>query len=82
MLTDALRWDERAVSDGMRYAPKSSTRFEAQEIKETGKEKNVSTAVARQAKNFRDHKLTIGLDLGDRSNWYLRARRLLPAAFT
>ncbi len=32
--------------------------------------KKVSTAEARQTKNFRDQKLTIGLDLGDRSSWY------------
>ena len=31
--------------------------------------KKTSTAVARQTKNFRDPKLTIGLDLGDRSSW-------------
>jgi hypothetical protein len=30
----------RPVSDGMLYAPKLSTRFEAQEIKETGNEKD------------------------------------------
>ena len=34
-LTDGMR---RPVSDGMLYAPKLSTRFEAQEIKETGNE--------------------------------------------
>jgi transposase len=32
--------------------------------------KKISTAAARQTKNFRDHNLTIGLDLGDRSSWY------------
>ena len=32
--------------------------------------KKVSTATARQTKNFSDRKLTIGLDLGDRSSWY------------
>ena len=32
--------------------------------------KKVSTAAARQTKNFSDRKLTIGLDLGDRSSWY------------
>jgi len=32
--------------------------------------KNVSPAVTREVKNFRDHTLTIGLDLGDRSSWY------------
>jgi predicted NBD/HSP70 family sugar kinase len=32
--------------------------------------KKISTVGARQTKNFPDQKLTIGLDLGDRSSWY------------
>jgi transposase len=32
--------------------------------------KKGSTAVGKGTTNFRDHKLTIGLDLGDRSSWY------------
>src|SRR5277367_1532247 len=32
--------------------------------------KKISTVVAKQSKNFREQKLTIGLDLGDRSSWY------------
>jgi transposase len=32
--------------------------------------KKISTAAARQPKNLHEHKLTIGLDLGDRSSWY------------
>src|SRR6202166_5270726 len=32
--------------------------------------KKVSTVEARQTRNFREQKLTIGLDLGDRSSWY------------
>src|SRR5258705_4886707 len=32
--------------------------------------KKVSTAAVREAKNFSEQKLTIGLDLGDRSSWY------------
>jgi len=32
--------------------------------------KKVSTTAVRQAKNFSEQKLTIGLDLGDRSSWY------------
>src|SRR5246500_371366 len=32
--------------------------------------KKVSTAAGKTTKNFLDHKLTIGLDLGDRSSWY------------
>ena len=32
--------------------------------------KKVSTGAVREAKNFSEQKLTIGLDLGDRSSWY------------
>jgi transposase len=32
--------------------------------------KKVSTAAAKQSRNFFPQKLTIGLDLGDRSSWY------------
>jgi transposase len=32
--------------------------------------KKVSTAAAKQSRNFSRQKLTIGLDLGDRSSWY------------
>ena len=32
--------------------------------------KKISTVGAKQSKNFREQKLTIGLDLGDRSSWY------------
>ena len=32
--------------------------------------KKISTAAAKQTKNFQDQKLTIGLDLGDRTSWY------------
>ena len=32
--------------------------------------KKVSTAAVREAKNFSEQKLTIGLDVGDRSSWY------------
>jgi len=32
--------------------------------------KKVSTEAAKQNKNFSEQKLTIGLDLGDRSSWY------------
>jgi transposase len=32
--------------------------------------KKISTAAAKQSKNFVEQKLTIGLDLGDRSSWY------------
>src|SRR2546422_3412753 len=32
--------------------------------------KKVSTAAANEIRNFSEQKLTIGLDLGDRSSWY------------
>jgi hypothetical protein len=32
--------------------------------------KKVNTRAAKQTKNFSEQKLTIGLDLGDRSSWY------------
>jgi transposase len=32
--------------------------------------KKISTAGARQTRNFRDQELTIGLGLGDRWSWY------------
>jgi transposase len=32
--------------------------------------KKISTAAAKQSKNFSEQKLTIGLDLGDRNSWY------------
>jgi hypothetical protein len=32
--------------------------------------KKISAVAVKQTKNFREQKLTIGLDLGDRSSWY------------
>ena len=32
--------------------------------------KKISAVAGKQSKNFREQKLTIGLDLGDRSSWY------------
>ena len=32
--------------------------------------KKISTVATQQSKNFREQKLTIGLDLGDRTSWY------------
>jgi hypothetical protein len=32
--------------------------------------KKLSTAATKQRRNFSQQKLTIGLDLGDRSSWY------------
>jgi transposase len=58
----------RPVSDGMLYAPKLSTCFEAQEIRPAMKK--VSTAATKPSRNFSQSNLTIGLDLGDRSSCY------------
>jgi hypothetical protein len=33
--------------------------------------KKISTAAAQQMRNFENQKLTIGLDLGDRTSWYI-----------
>jgi hypothetical protein len=43
--------------------------LEAQ-IKRRPAMKKVSTAAAKQSKNFSQQKLTIGLDLGNRNSWY------------
>src|SRR5215467_13290447 len=43
--------------------------LEAQEIKETGMKKTITTTEKANTK-MRSQKLTIGLDLGDRSSWY------------
>jgi hypothetical protein len=32
--------------------------------------KKISTTAVKQTNNFREQRLTIGLDLGDRSSWY------------
>jgi hypothetical protein len=32
--------------------------------------KKISTTAVKQSSNISQQKLTIGLDLGDRSNWY------------
>ena len=37
---------------------------------QTGNEKKVSTAAVKPIRNSSQPKLTIGLDLGDRSSWY------------
>lgn len=46
--------------------------------------KKVSTIAAKQIRNFPEAKLTIGLDLGDRSSWYCVSNEageiLLPGA--
>jgi hypothetical protein len=36
--------------------------------------KKINTAAVKQTNNFAEQKLTIGLDLGDRSSWLWAAR--------
>src|SRR5215469_1640533 len=62
------RWDEKSRSPE-RDAVRSQVieALEAQEIKETGMKKISTTTVEAFRKM---QKLTIGLDLGDRSSWY------------
>jgi transposase len=61
------RWDEKAGLRGMRYAPK--VRRAQGTKKETGYEKT-STVRVNGNMIFKGHKLTIGLDLGDRWSCY------------
>ena len=58
----------RPVSDGMRCTLPSYQR--AQGTDKKGPAKKVSTAALKATKNFSQPKLTIGLNLGDRSSWY------------
>src|SRR5260370_27188378 len=58
----------RPVSDGMLSLP--SYRRAGSTDKRRPAMKKISTATAQQSRNFCQPKLTIGLDLGDRSSWY------------
>jgi transposase len=58
------------VSDGMRYAPKLLTRARSARDKGDRQLKKVSTGIAKKVEKVEGHKLTIGLDLGDRFSWY------------
>src|SRR6202047_4808883 len=56
----------RPVSSGMRYAPNERR---AQGAKETAMKK-ISTVAIERMQIFKEHQLTIGLDLGDRTSHY------------
>src|SRR5579863_4307820 len=63
------RWDEKAgLRTGCCTLP--SYRRAQGTDKRRPAMKKVSTAAAKQSKNFSQQKLTIGLDLGDRNSWY------------
>ena len=69
IITGLNRWDENAGFRRDAVGSQVIDVLEAQKIKETDNQK-VSTEAARRSKNFSQPKLTIGLDLGDRSSWY------------
>src|ERR1700676_2057140 len=58
----------RPVSSGMRYAPNSRRARSATERRPAMKK--TSTVQALQSENFKEQKLTIGVDLGDRWSFY------------
>ena len=63
-----IRWDEKAGLRGMRYAPNDRRARGA--IERRPAVKKISTVAKRGNEIFKEHKLTIGLDLGDRSTHY------------
>src|SRR2546427_8070952 len=62
------RWDERAGLRGMRYAP--NDRRAQGTMKRRPAMKKTSTILVNGNMIFKGHKLTIGLDLGDRWSFY------------
>src|SRR5450432_2771763 len=68
-LVGVNRWDEKAGLRRNAVGSQVIDALEAQEIRRPAMKK-VSTAAAKQIRNFSEQKLTIGLDLGDRSSWY------------
>src|ERR1700687_99189 len=70
MSTVVIRWDEKGgLRTGCGVRSQVIDVLEAQ-IKRRPAMKKISTAATKQSKNFSEQKLTIGLDLGDRSSWY------------
>src|SRR6266436_6066831 len=66
--TPLIRWDEKAGLHGMRYAPNDQRARGAMERRPAVKK--ISTVAKNGNEIFKEHKLTIGLDLGDRSTHY------------
>jgi hypothetical protein len=64
------RWDEKAgLRTGCSVRSQVIDVLKAQ-IKRRPAIKKVSIVAEKQSRNFFEQKLTIGLDLGDRSSWY------------
>ena len=69
-MNDENRWDEKAgLRTGCGVRSQVIDVLKAQ-IKRRPATKKVSTAAVKATQNFSQPKLTIGLDLGDRSSWY------------
>lgn len=66
------RWDEKA---GLRRDALSSQVIDALEARETRRPamKELTTTMIQRTVNKQDGRLTVGLDLGDRSSFLLRA---------
>src|SRR5882724_11095994 len=62
------RWDEKAGLHGMRYAPNNRRALGTRERRPAVKK--ISTVATNRNKIFNEPKLTIGLDLGDRTSHY------------
>src|ERR1700738_5516078 len=62
------RWDEKAGLHGMRYAPNHRRARSTRERRPAVKK--ISTVAKRGNEIFKEPKLTIGLDLGDRISHY------------
>src|SRR6266702_1982064 len=67
-LARLIRWDEKAGLHGMRYAPSNRRARGARERRPAVKK--ISTVATNRNAIFKEPKLTIGLDLGDRSSHY------------
>src|SRR5713226_4866717 len=63
-----IRWDEKAGLHGMRYSPNDRRARGARERRPAVKK--ISTVATNRNEIFKEPKLTIGLDLGDRSSYY------------
>src|ERR1700682_1743415 len=67
-ITALIRWDEKAGLHGMRYSPNNRRARSTRERRPAVKK--ISTVATNRNEIFKDHKLTIGLDLGDRASHY------------
>src|SRR5579864_3839946 len=66
-----IRWDEKAgLRTGCGVRSQVMDVLRGTRDKRRPAMKKLSTAAVKQTKNFPTQKLTIGLDLGDRSSWY------------